>query len=158
MFFPLYINLENEKVLVIGGGKLANRKSKILSEYGADVTIYSKEIVDEELKDRIDVKFIYENIEKDEEKILNLVKDYFVVIAATNDLELNEIVAKVCMKEKILVNNVSSKLTMNVMFGAVVKNDEFHVSISTNGVSCKRSRAMKSLIQKTIDSVVKKEK
>ena len=64
MFFPLYINLENEKVLVIGGGKLANRKSKLLSEYGADVTIYCKEIVDEEIKERTYVKFIYENVEK----------------------------------------------------------------------------------------------
>ena len=56
-------------------------------------------------------------------------------------------VAKTCMKEKILVNNVSSKLTMNAMFGAIVKNDEFHVSISTNGASCKRSRALNSVFQ-----------
>lgn len=153
MFFPLYIDLNNKEILVVGGGKLANRKTNSLREYNGNVTIYSKNVIEEELKERTDVKFIFENLENDEEKIEKLVENYFLVIAATDDLELNDKISHVCMRKNILVNNVSSKTEMNTMFGAIVKNDEFHVAVSTSGKSCKRSRALKSRIQKLIDDI-----
>lgn len=153
MFFPVYVNLKGEEALVIGGGKLGNRKTSTLREYGANVTVYSKNIVSEELAAREDIKFIFENVENNEEFISKLVENYFIVIAATDDLELNDNISKICMNKKILVNNVSSKEVMNTMFGAIIKNDEFHVAVSTNGKSCRRAKAMKSVIQKAIDSV-----
>ena len=42
---------------------------------------------------------------------------------------------------------------MNAMFGGIVKNDEFQIAVSTNGVNCRRSRAMKSRVQKVLDEV-----
>ena len=57
------------------------------------------------------------------------------------------------MKNNILINNVSSKTEMNAIFGAIVKNDEFHVAISTYGKSCKRSNALKSRIEKIINEI-----
>lgn len=155
MFFPLYINLESQRVLVIGGGRLANRKTKTLREYGANITVYSKDIIDEELKERKDINFVFENVNEDEKEIEQLVDDYFFVITATDNHELNDKVATVCMNKGILVNNVSSKSKMNSMFGAIVKNSEFHISISTNGQSCKRSKALKGRVQKVIDEISK---
>lgn len=149
----MYVNLENKEVLVVGGGKLANRKAKILKEYGANVTIYSEKIVVEEILEIEDVKIINENVINDENEIENLVKKYFLVIAATDDEELNDKISNICMKYDILVNNVSSKTEMNAMFGAIVKNDEFHIAVSTNGKSCKRSKALKSRIKKLIDDI-----
>lgn len=153
MFFPIYINLENKEILVVGGGKLANRKTETLVEYNANITVMSKEIVDEELKKRSDVKFVYNNLENNDEIIENLIKNYYMVIAATNDLELNDKIAKIAMKNNILINNVSSKTEMNAMFGAIVKNDEFHVAISTLGKNCKRSRALKDRVKKLLDEI-----
>lgn len=149
----MYVNLENKEVLVVGGGKLANRKTKILKEYGANVTIYSEKIIVEEILEIEDVKIINENVKNDENEIENLVKKYFLVIAATDDEELNDKISNICMKYDILVNNVSSKTEMNAMFGAIVKNDEFHIAVSTNGKSCKRSKALKSRIKKLIDDI-----
>ena len=74
-------------------------------------------------------------------------------MAATDDTELNDRISHVCMSEKILVNNVSSKTTMNAMFTGIVKNDEFQISISTNGKNCKRSRAMKEEIKKVLNKI-----
>ena len=153
MFFPLYIDLRNKEVLIVGGGKLSLRKAEKLKEYGASLTIFSKNIKEKKLNEIEDVKFISENLENDNEKIEELIKQYFLIIAATDDIELNDNIARVCMKNNILVNNVSSKIEMNVMFGATVKNDEFNVAVSTNGKNCKRSRALKLKIKNLLNEI-----
>ena len=156
MWFPLFINLENKKVLVIGGGKVAAKKIEKILEYGADITVVTENVVEEKLLKLENVKI--ENnkkIENDKAKIEKLVKGYFLVIAATDNEELNENIANVCDSNGMLINNVSSKVKMNAMFGGIVKNSEFQIAISTSGKSCKRSRAMKSEIQKVLDKIEK---
>ena len=153
MWFPLFINLENKKVLVIGGGKVAAKKIEKILEYGADITVVTENVVEEKLLKLENVKI--QKIENDKAKIEKLVKGYFLVIAATDNEGLNENIANVCDSNGMLINNVSSKVKMNAMFGGIVKNSEFQIAISTSGKNCKRSRAMKSEIQKVLDKIEK---
>ena len=156
MWFPLFINLENKKVLVIGGGKVAAKKIEKILEYGADITVVTENVVEEKLLKLENIKIQNnQKIEKDKAKIEKLVKGYFLVIAATDNEELNENIANVCDSNGMLINNVSSKIKMNAMFGGIVKNSEFQIAISTSGKNCKRSRAMKSEIQKVLDKIEK---
>ena len=156
MWFPLFINLENKKVLVIGGGKVAAKKIEKILEYGANITVVTENVVEEKLLKLENVKIENnQKIENDKAKIEKLVKGYFLVIAATDDEELNENIANVCDSNGMLINNVSSKVKMNAMFGGIVKNSEFQIAISTSGKNCKRSRAMKSEIQKVLDKIEK---
>ena len=156
MWFPLFINLENKKVLVIGGGKVAAKKIEKILEYGADIIVVTENVVEEKLLKLENVKIENnQKIENDKAKIEKLVKGYFLVIAATDNEELNENIANVCDSNGMLINNVSSKVKMNAMFGGIVKNSEFQIAISTNGKNCKRSRAMKSEIQKVLDKIEK---
>ena len=151
MWFPLFINLENKKILVIGGGKVAAKKIEKILEYGADITVVTENVVEEKLLKLENVKIENnQKIENDKAKIEKLVKGYFLVIAATDNEELN-----VCDSNGMLINNVSSKIKMNAMFGGIVKNSEFQIAISTSGKNCKRSRAMKSEIQKVLDKIEK---
>ena len=156
MWFPLFINLENKKVLVIGGGKVATKKIEKILEYGANITVVTENVVEEKLLKLENVKIENnQKIENDKAKIEKLVKGYFLVIAATDNEELNENIANVCDSNGMLINNVSSKVNMNAMFGGIVKNSEFQIAISTSGKNCKRSRAMKSEIQKVLDKIEK---
>lgn len=156
MWFPLFINLENRKVLVIGGGKVAAKKIEKILEYGADITVVTENVVEEKLLQLENIKIENnQKIENDKAKIEKLVKGYFLVIAATDNEELNENIANVCDSNGMLINNVSSKVNMNAMFGGIVKNSEFQIAISTSGKNCKRSRAMKSEIQKVLDKIEK---
>ena len=156
MWFPLFINLENKKVLVIGGGKVAAKKIEKILGYGADITVVTENVVEEKLLKLENVKIENnQKIENDKAKIEKLVKGYFLVIAATDNEELNENIANVCDSNGMLINNVSSKVKMNAMFGGIVKNSEFQIAISTSGKNCKRSRAMKSEIQKVLDKIEK---
>ena len=156
MWFPLFVNLKNKKVLVIGGGKVAFKKISKIMEYEADITVIAENIAEEKLLELENLRI--ENnrkIENDKDEIEKLVKEYFLVIVATDNEELNENVAEICDSKGILINNVSSKTKMNVMFGGIVKNDEFQIAVSTSGKNCRRSRAMKSEIQKILDRIEK---
>ena len=156
MWFPLFVNLKNKKVLVIGGGKVAFKKISKIMEYEADITVIAENIAEEKLLELENLRI--ENnrkIENNKDEIEKLVEEYFLVIAATDTEELNENIAEICDSKGILINNVSSKTKMNSMFGGIVKNDEFQIAISTSGKNCKRSRAMKSEIQKVLDRIEK---
>lgn len=156
MWFPLFINLENKKVLVIGGGKIAAKKIRKILGYGADITVVTEDIAEKGLLQLENIKIeSNRKIENNKSEIEKLVKGYFLVIAATDNEELNENVARTCDSNGILINNVSSKIKMNAMFGGIVKNDEFQIAVSTGGKNCKRSRAMKSEIQKILDKIEK---
>lgn len=156
MWFPLFVNLKNKKVLVIGGGKVAFKKISKIMEYEADITVIAENIAEEKLLELENLRI--ENNRKignNKDEIEKLVEEYFLVIAATDNEELNENIAEICDSKGILINNVSSKTKMNSMFGGIVKNDEFQIAISTSGKNCKRSRAMKSEIQKVLDRIEK---
>ena len=156
MWFPLFINLENKKILVIGGGKIAAKKIRKILGYGADITVVTEDIAEKGLLQLENIKIeSNRKIENNKSEIEKLVKGYFLVIAATDNEELNENVARICDSNGILINNVSSKIKMNAMFGGIVKNDEFQIAVSTGGKNCKRSRAMKSEIQKILDKIEK---
>ena len=158
MFFPLFVNVENKEVLIVGGGKIGGRKAQTLREYGANVTVYSEKVTEETILADENIKVVNRNVSHDEGEIKELVKKYFLVVAATDDKELNDRISHVCMNESILINNVSSKTEMNAMFGAVVKNDEFQIGIGSYGKSCRRSKALKGKVQELIDEISKTEK
>ena len=158
MFFPLFVNVENKEVLIVGGGKIGGRKAQTLREYGANVTVYSEKVTEEAILADENIKVVNKNVSNDEAEIKELVKKYFLVVAATDDMELNDRISHVCMSENILVNNVSSKTEMNAMFTAVVKNDEFQIGIGSYGKSCRRSKALKGKVQELIDEISKTEK
>lgn len=158
MFFPLFVNIENKEVLIIGGGKIGGRKAQTLREYGGNITVYSEKVIEETILADENIKVVNRNVSHDEDEIKELVKKYFLVVVATDDKELNDRISHVCMCENILVNNVSSKTEMNAMFTAVVKNDEFQIGIGSYGKSCRRSKALKGKVQELIDEISKTEK
>lgn len=158
MFFPLFVNIENKEVLIIGGGKIGGRKAQTLREYGGNITVYSEKVAEETILADENIKVVNKNVSHDKAEIKELVKKYFLVVAATDDTELNDRISHVCMSENILVNNVSSKTEMNAMFTAVVKNNEFQIGIGSYGKSCRRSKALKGKVQELINEISKTEK
>ena len=64
-YFPLFIDLKNKKVLIIGAGKIARHKIDLLKEFEADITCISKD--KEEIEN---VQLIQKNIEKEHQQHL----------------------------------------------------------------------------------------
>ena len=130
-FFPVSIDLNNKNVLVIGAGKIALRKIATLLNYNCNITVITKEILEEkflELEKNNKIK-IFKNQEFEEKFLENI----FLVITATDNEILNKEISQLCMSKNILVNNVTSKDNMNVRFASIYEKDDIEIAISANG-------------------------
>ncbi|WP_335938092.1 bifunctional precorrin-2 dehydrogenase/sirohydrochlorin ferrochelatase [Fusobacterium polymorphum] len=130
-FFPVSIDLNNKNVLVIGAGKIALRKIETLLNYNCNITVITKEVLEEkflELEKDNKIK-IFKNQEFEEKFLENI----FLVITATDNEILNKEISQLCMSKNILVNNVTSKDDMNVRFMSIYEKDDIQIAISANG-------------------------
>jgi len=129
-FFPVSIDLNNKNVLIIGAGKIALRKTETLLNYNCNITVITKDILEEkflELEKNNRIK-IFKN-QKFEEKFL---ENIFLVIAATDNEVLNKNISQLCMSKNVLVNNITSKDDMNVRFASIYEKDDIQIAISAN--------------------------
>ncbi len=139
-FFPLFINLRNKSVLVIGAGKIAFRKVETLLKYGAKVTVITKEIKEEKF-------FNLKNIDiKIGEFNETLLENRFIVVAATDNPDFNRYIYELCNSKNILVNNITSKEEMNCRFASILETEEYQIAISANGNPTK-SKALKNKLK-----------
>ncbi|MCJ8341652.1 MAG: bifunctional precorrin-2 dehydrogenase/sirohydrochlorin ferrochelatase [Cetobacterium sp.] len=141
-YFPLFIDLNEKECLIVGGGKIALRKTKTLLDYGAKVTLVAPEIKEEFYN--LPITIIKESF------IVDYLNEKFLVVAATDNPPLNEMIYDICELKGILINNITSKVDMNARFGALVENDEFQIAISAKG-DPKKSVALKKEIERFLD-------
>ena len=130
-FFPVSIDLNNKNVLVIGAGKISLRKVETLLKYNCNITVITKEILEEkflELEKNNKIK-IFKNQEFEEKFLENI----FLVVVATDNEVLNKKISQLCMSKNILVNNVTSKDDMNIRFASIYEKDDIQIAISANG-------------------------
>ncbi|MEI0798105.1 NAD(P)-dependent oxidoreductase [Brachyspira intermedia] len=134
--------------LVIGAGNVAFRKINKLLKYNCNITVISKDILDGILnlynsnKDKI--KLIKREFNFNNDDDLKEIEKYFLIIAATNDKDLNNKISEYCIDKNILVNNISSKNNMNARFCTIIENQNYSIGISANG---KVSDALKLKIE-----------
>lgn len=127
-YLPLFISLKNKKILVIGGGKVAERKIKKLIKYSSQIKIVSDDIT-VGLKKLVDKGLIEWRKKIFQEK--DLEDSIFLVITATDKKDLNDYIQRLCEDKNILVNNVSER--GRVIFPAVVDEGDISIAISTSG-------------------------
>lgn len=146
-FFPLFVNVKDKNIYVVGGGTVAYRKTKTLLECGAKVLVIAREIKDERFYDLVEeynknstcTRDNKINIKEEDfdlpmfEKSRFIGEAYFMVIAATDDEALNEKIYKICDKLNVLVNNATSKEKMNARFASIIDGKDFTIAISGKG-------------------------
>ena len=143
LFFPLFINLKNKKVLVVGAGKIAYRKVETLLKYNAQIKIITKEIKEEKFKNLENIDIIIGEFSK------NMLDNIFMVICATDNEILNEKIYKLCDEKNILVNNITSKTEMNCRFGSIVNTEEYTIGISAKG-NPKKAKEMRKKLEEIL--------
>lgn len=141
------IALENKRSVVVGGGRIALRKTQGLIEAGASVTLISPE-VEPELRKLAESDSIVWLPRKYIEGDLG---NAFLVIAATNDPDVNHEIWEEAAKEECLINVVDDPKHSNFILPAVVKRGEIQVSISTGGSSPALARRLREDLEKIIN-------
>lgn len=140
------IGLEARQTVVIGGGKVAARKVAGLLEAGAQVTVISPAFVPE-LRLRAGTRRV---------KLVNRayqegdLAEAFLVIAATNNPDINERVWQEARERGCLVNVVDDPARCNFIVPAVVRRGEVTVTISTGGASPALARRLREQLESLI--------
>lgn len=127
-YYPAFINLSGKKCVVVGGGKVAERKVLSLLRSGANVAVISPAITNilKKYKEKGKIKHIERDYKNGD------IKDAFLVIAATSDEATNISVSR---DAPFLVNVVDRPDLANFIVPSVVSRGPMTIAISTSGAS-----------------------
>jgi len=145
-YYPIYIDIEDRNVLIVGGGTVCARKAETMMRYGGRVTIVSPEITDEiaawEGNGALTVRRkMYEEADLDGASI---------VIASTDDQCVNARVARDCRRRKIPVNVVDVTHLCEFIVPAIIEKGSIQIAISTGGKSPALARTLKEDLHRAI--------
>jgi precorrin-2 dehydrogenase / sirohydrochlorin ferrochelatase len=145
--YPIHVNLLGKKVVVVGGGAVAERRVMGLLETGAQIDIVSPNLTQSLQKIGEDSPFI---CWKKKRFTANDLVDAHLIIAATDHRETNLLVKESANSHQ-LVNIVNDPEEGNFIIPSVVKRGMLTVSISTGGASPTLSAQIRSHLEETYD-------
>lgn len=142
-YLPLFMHLRSQPVVVVGGGHIANRKVDLLRRSGAQITVISPELREElhKLASQGELRYIAERFSEAH------VEGATLVIAATNDHDVNVAVSKAAQARKIPVNVVDNPTLSTFIFPAIVDRSPIIVAVSSGGESPVLARRVREQIE-----------
>lgn len=140
VYYPVFLDLRDKECVVVGGGKVAERKVSSLINSGAIVKIISPELTNnlKKYRERGLIKHIERKYKKGD------LKNAFLVIVATSNSELNK---KIASEANYLVNVVDMPQLSNFIVPSVINNGPLKIAISTSGTSPAMARAIRKELQ-----------
>jgi len=137
-YYPIYLDIKDRPCLVVGGGKVAARKTVSLQAAGAKVTVVAPEI-DTEINDVTSHQreFQAEDLE-----------GQFLIIIATSSKSLNREISEIARQKRVLVNVVDDKELSDFIVPSIVDRDPLLISISTSGHAPFLSRQIRERLEK----------
>ncbi|MEI4612854.1 NAD(P)-binding protein [Bacillus cereus] len=144
--YPLTVRVNEKRVVVIGGGKVAEFKIIPLLKQGADIVVISPEL-DANLVKLVEekkIRWYQREYEKSD------IKSAFLVVAASSDSILNEQVAEDAAENQ-LVNIITNPESGNVHFPAAIHRGLLNIAVSTGGASPKLAKKIRDDIANKYD-------
>lgn len=142
---PFFVDARDIPMLVIGGGAVAARKCRWLLRAGANVAVLSPVINQEisRMRDAGEVRHIAQRF------ALDYIPDrtFRLVVAATNDTEVNRSIRHWCDERGIWLNAVDDRQHSNAIFPAVVDRSPIQIAISSDGESPVLARQIRERIE-----------
>ncbi|MCP9338873.1 siroheme synthase CysG [Stutzerimonas xanthomarina] len=148
-FLPLFHNLNGRTVLVVGGGEIALRKARLLSEAGAVLRVVAPEI-EAQLNELVVKSGGQALIRGYESRDLS---GCVLAIAATDDEPLNAQVSEDARALGMPVNVVDSPDLCTVIFPAIVDRSPLMIAVSSGGDAPVLARLMRARIETWVPSV-----
>lgn len=145
LFFPFFINIKNKKIYVFGAGKIAFRRVNTLLDFTDKIKVISAEFDDNFYKINKNVSLIKKNYEYGD------CEGAEIVIAATNDKNVNKNIYEECKNKNIFVNTVDCKQRCDFYFPSVINYDDFTIGITSSGKNHKKLKKFADYIRKIIN-------
>lgn len=145
-WYPIYLDIENRNVVIIGGGNVCARKAETMMNYGARVTVVSPDFTDEIEKWAREGCLQLRRKKYDEGDL----DDANIVIASTDDERINTQIATDCRQRRIPVNVVDVTHLCEFIVPAIIEKGSIQIAVSTGGKSPVIARTLKEDLNRLI--------
>lgn len=145
-FYPVNLDLEGRAVLVIGGGKVAERKIESLIACGANVRLVSPEGTARirAWAGKGAIRWAPRPYRPGRDE-----RGAFLVIAATDDARVNRAACRAAKAARTFINVVDVPELCTCTIPAVVRRGDLQIAVSTGGASPAFSRRVREELEKT---------
>ncbi len=145
-YLPVFLKIEDTPCLVVGGGKVAARKVRLLARAGANITLVSPAVCDE-----IDAAVKQGTVTHIKRRFQDKDLDGVVlVITATDDEALNRSVSELAKQQRIPVNVVDSPDLCSFIMPSIIDRSPVQVAVSTGGASPVLARLLRARLESFI--------
>lgn len=153
LLFPIFLQLDKLKLLIVGGGNVGLEKVGLMFKHAdnGDVKLVAPEIRDEIVKiasDFPNLKLIHKKFEQSDLDHID------IVIAATSDRKLNKQVYELAKQRGILVNVADTPELCDFYLSSVVKKGDLKIAISSNGKSPTLTKRMREILEDVLPEEV----
>lgn len=146
-YFPLFMDISDKKIVVIGGGNIAARRVKVLSQFCRNLTVVAPRIHPDllTLEEKGQIRVIHREYERED------IYDAWMVLATTDQHKLNEEIYSVAKCLGALVNVASNREKCDFHFPGIVKKNHFVVGINASGMDHKGAARLKKRIEEAVE-------
>ncbi|MCX7886837.1 MAG: hypothetical protein N3B01_06235 [Verrucomicrobiae bacterium] len=142
-YYPIFLQLQGQPVVVVGAGKVAARKIRALRSAGARVTVIAPEISAAIGRMR-DIHLVRRAYRRGD------LRGACLVVAATDDLDVNRRVCAEAKRRRLLVNCAAPPDCGNFIVPSVVRRREFCIAISTFGEEPARAKRLRLWLERLL--------
>ena len=151
-YFPMFVDISEMKIIVVGGGRIATRRIKTLLQFASDITVIAPDVTDslKLLESEGQIHYIHREYHAGD------ILDADMVLAATDDKELNHGIAQECREKelesgrRILLSVASDRALCDFYFPSVIKQDDIVVGINSGGKDPGKVKRVREKIEKAI--------
>ena len=145
-YLPIFLQINGENCLVVGGGTVAARKTATLMRAGGKVTVLAPELGTEISALVAEGRVMYRNKHFAEDDVTG----FRVVISATNHRDVNTAVYEAATRRCIPVNVVDCPELCTFIFPAIVDRSPVVIAISTGGASPVLARVIRTRLEQVL--------
>lgn len=135
-YFPMFVDLSDKKVVVVGAGTIAKRRIRSLIEFTNHLVVIAPEVNPElqELESSGVIGILRKNYERED------IYGADIVIAATNDHKTNDDIYSVCKCMGITVNVCSDKNKCDFYFPGIARKEQIVVGVTATGTDHRKAK------------------
>jgi precorrin-2 dehydrogenase/sirohydrochlorin ferrochelatase len=143
IFLPISIKLTNKKILVIGGGRIANHKISFLEQFTQNISVVALDVCDELISKGY--SFNKKPYQKSD------LEGAFLVYACTNIRKLNQQIKLDAESLGILTNVVDDPSLCDFVSPAIYKRNHITIAVGSNGQEVRRAIAIRNKIRESLE-------
>lgn len=146
--FPLYVDLQEKNIVIVGGGSIGCRRIKTLTGFSDNIIVISPEVlpvIEPYIKEK---KVIWHKKEFE----FSDIKDADIVIAATDNRKVNNKIYEYCRENKIIVNNASDQNQCDFQFPAILEHENIVMGFNSGGADHKKVSSFRKMVENFLKS------